>query len=59
VAAEAVWEQIQKNERAIKCFLSSGFIEEGRQREIQWINGSCADYVNKGILRKEWEVSKK
>ena len=48
-----------KNERAIKCFLSCGFKEEGRQRQIQWINGSYADYVNMGILRKEWEGSNK
>ena len=48
-----------KNERAIKCFLSCGFKEEGRQREMKWINGSYADYVSMGILRMEWEESKK
>jgi RimJ/RimL family protein N-acetyltransferase len=44
-----------KNERAIKCFLSCGFVEEGRQRQYRWINGSFADLVDMGILREEWE----
>ena len=43
-----------KNPRAIKCFESCGFIEEGRIRQQYWINGSYADSVQMGILRKEW-----
>lgn len=48
-----------KNPRAIKCFSSCGFIEEGRIRKSTWIDGSYADRVIMGILREEWENQKK
>ena len=48
-----------KNPRAIRCFASCGFVEEGRIRKHYWISGSYADYVYMGILREEWENSKK
>jgi len=47
-----------KNPRAIKCFKSCGFIEEGRIRKQYWIDGSFADSVYMGILREEWEIFK-
>ncbi len=47
-----------KNPRAIKCFGSCGFVEEGRIRKLYWIDGSFADLVFMGILREEWESLK-
>jgi len=47
-----------KNSRAIKCFGSCGFIEEGRIRKSFWIDGSYTDLVLMGILREEWESQK-
>lgn len=48
-----------KNPRAIRCFESCGFVEEGRIRQHYWIDGGYADYVYMGILREEWESSSK
>jgi RimJ/RimL family protein N-acetyltransferase len=47
------------NERAINCFKSGGFVEEGRIRKHFWVDGNYADYVYMGILREEWENSNK
>jgi len=44
-----------KNPRAIKCFLSCGFVEEGRCRKVKWINGEYTDIVEMGMLKEEWE----
>ena len=44
-----------KNVRAINCFRACGFIEEGRSRRVQWIDGEYTDLVIMGILREEWE----
>lgn len=46
-----------KNERAIRCYLACGFIEEGRPRKVAWIEGEFVDLVNMGILREEWEAT--
>ncbi|HLJ56033.1 MAG TPA: GNAT family protein [Chthonomonadaceae bacterium] len=43
------------NERAIRCYLAAGFIEEGRLRQHHWVNGAYVDEVAMGILRDEWE----
>ncbi len=44
------------NERAIRCYKSCGFQEEGRQREHAWSNGRYVDNLLMGILREEWEA---
>ena len=46
-----------KNERAIRCYLACGFVEEGRPRKVVWIEGEYTDLVNMSILREEWEAS--
>jgi RimJ/RimL family protein N-acetyltransferase len=46
---------ISTNERAIRCYRSCGFVEEGRLREQCWCNGRYTDQVYMGILRSEWE----
>src|SRR3990172_127929 len=44
-----------KNERAIRCYLACGFVEEGRPRKVVWIEGEYTDLVNMSILREEWQ----
>jgi RimJ/RimL family protein N-acetyltransferase len=43
-----------KNERAIRCFMAAGFVEEGRPRKVVWIDGEYRDLVNMSILYDEW-----
>ena len=45
-----------KNERAIRCYLACGFVEEGRPRKVLWIDGEYVDLVNMAILRDEWQA---
>ena len=45
-----------KNERAIRCYLACGFVEEGRPRKVVWIEGEYVDLVNMSILYEEWQV---
>jgi len=33
---------------------SSGFLEEGRKRKVNFINGAWQDSVHMGILEEEW-----
>ena len=44
-----------KNERAIRCYLACGFVEEGRPRKVVWIEGEYTDLVDMSILRDEWQ----
>lgn len=45
-----------KNERALRCYLGCGFVEEGRLRQHVWQAGEYADLVQMGVLREEWEA---
>jgi RimJ/RimL family protein N-acetyltransferase len=45
-----------KNERAIRCYLACGFVEEGRPRQVLWIEGEYTDLVEMSILRDEWQA---
>ncbi len=45
-----------KNERAIRCYLACGFVEEGRLRQFVWIDGEYTDLVEMSILRDEWQT---
>jgi RimJ/RimL family protein N-acetyltransferase len=45
-----------KNERAIRCYLACGFVEEGRPRKVAWIEGEYIDLVNMSILSDEWQA---
>lgn len=44
------------NERAIRCYQAVGFVEEGRQRQQLFVNGTYVDVVLMGLLREEWEA---
>ena len=44
------------NQRAIRCYLSLGFVEEGRQRRHLFVNGQYVDTVIMGLLREEWQA---
>ena len=43
-----------KNERAYRCFLACGFVEESRPRQEVWIEGDYVDMIKMSILRHEW-----
>src|SRR4051812_23144982 len=52
-----VWlDVLATNERALRCYQASGFVEEGRQREHAWVDGEYVDLVLMGVLRDEWEA---
>lgn len=46
------------NERAYKCYLKSGFKEEGRKRECFYYKGNYFDHIFMAILKKEYEAMK-
>src|SRR5689334_2927513 len=41
------------NERAIRCYLACGFVEEGRMRAQLWSDGRYVDEVYMGAFREE------
>ncbi len=45
-----------KNERALRCYRACGFVEEGRPRQVVWIEGAYTDLVDMSILRDEWQA---
>jgi RimJ/RimL family protein N-acetyltransferase len=47
-----------KNERAIRCYLACGFVEEGRPRKVVWIEGEYIDLVEMSILHEEWRATR-
>ena len=51
-----VWLRVNAtNERAIRAYRASGFVEEGRQRSQVWSDGRHIDLVLMGVLREEWK----
>ncbi len=46
-----------ENERAIRCYLACGFVEEGRMRQHIWIDGRFVDRVVMGILRSDVDLA--
>lgn len=42
------------NQRAIRSYKASGFVEEGRLREHIWVDGRYKDLIYMGIMRSEW-----
>ncbi len=45
---------IDYNERAIRCYRSVGFVEEGRERETAFIKGKWRDDLIMGLLDREF-----
>lgn len=45
------------NQRALSCYTSLGFVEEGRLREAYYIDGKYYDAVIMGLLKKDILVS--
>ncbi|KAJ3754414.1 acyl-CoA N-acyltransferase [Lentinula raphanica] len=45
------------NERAISLYKKVGFLEEGRKRKVNWIDGQWEDMIYMGILKEEWETA--
>lgn len=50
---------LASNERAVRCYRSCGFVEEGRLRQDEYYNGAYDDVLVMGILREEWEARKR
>lgn len=44
------------NERAIRCYRSCGFVEEGRERESARIGDVWHDDIIMGILAEEYQA---
>lgn len=44
------------NQRAVRCYKACGFVEEGRQREAEYVAGNYVDIIEMGLLRREWEA---
>jgi RimJ/RimL family protein N-acetyltransferase len=44
------------NERALRAYRACGFIEEGRRRQHEYVNGEYEDEVILGLLRRDWEA---
>ncbi len=47
----------ETNPRAIQSYQKAGFVEEGRLRKEEFINGRYVDVIYMGILRDEWQDS--
>ncbi len=45
---------LEFNTRAIRCYQSCGFIEEGRERQSAFIGGEYYDDVMMGVLAHEF-----
>lgn len=42
------------DERAVGCYRKVGFVEEGRLRKRDWVDGEYHDVLVMGILEDEW-----
>ena len=39
--------------------LLSGFIQEGRQRKVNWVESAWKDIIQMGILVEDWNDARK
>ncbi|KAJ3744993.1 acyl-CoA N-acyltransferase [Lentinula detonsa] len=44
------------NDRAVNLYKKVGFVEEGRKRKVNWIDGQWEDMFYMGILKEEWKA---
>jgi RimJ/RimL family protein N-acetyltransferase len=50
-----IWLEVHGgNERGLRCYRAVGFVEEGRQREHNWVGGQYQDNVLMGLMRSDW-----
>ena len=47
-------EVLADDDRAVTCYRKVGFVEEGRIRQRDWVNGEYHDVLVMGILDEEW-----
>lgn len=50
---------LANNERAIRAYQASGFVEEGRLRQQDYHDGEYVDVVMMGLLRSEWDARRR
>lgn len=49
-------EVLADDARAVGCYRKVGFVEEGRVRGRDWVNGAYHDVLLMGILEEEWRA---
>ena len=47
-------EVLADDERAVGCYRKAGYVEEGRFRSRDWVEGAYHDVMVMGILEEEW-----
>ncbi|HLZ22833.1 MAG TPA: GNAT family protein [Ktedonobacterales bacterium] len=52
-------ETLANNERAFRSYRACGFVEEGRKRQSEYVNGEYVDVLVMGVLRTEWEARRR
>jgi len=40
--------------QSIDSYFGSGFVEEGRKRKANWLDGTWHDSIYMGILEEDW-----
>ena len=57
LGARRIWASPHaKNERAFHCYRACGFVEEGRPRQVLYLEGEFVDVIDLSILRDEWQA---
>ncbi|HEY3343991.1 MAG TPA: GNAT family protein, partial [Anaerolineaceae bacterium] len=54
---KVILDVFEYNQRAYRCYLKAGFIEEGRARDFLNRDGRRWDLIYMGALREEWLAS--
>ncbi len=49
---------VDGNDNSLKCALRAGFVEEGRQAQQMFKNGTYHDLIHVGLLRSNWKSGK-
>lgn len=52
-------EVLAVNERAVRAYRACGFVVEGRKRRNDYYNGEYVDTLVMGLLRSEWEATRR
>lgn len=46
------------NDRALRCYRSAGFTQEGVRRQVVFVDGQWHDQILMSVLRPEWEATR-
>lgn len=45
------------NDRAIRCYRSAGFVEEGTRRQVVFLDGQWHDELIMSVVRPDWDLA--